>query len=289
MTIRKFAAKSTLAALAAVTTLGLGGVAQAQDAPVNNGSVSFGAGFDVVSTYVFRGYELEDSGFIIQPYVEASVSLVDSDDYTLDFYAGTWGSFHSEQTGTGATNDAWYEQDIYAGFAVSMGAVSLDLNYTGYFYPNGNFGEIQEFGVTLGYDDTGMFGDDLSLAPYIFAAFEFDNDNGGTENSYLELGIEPAFVLVDSETSPVDLSIPVALGLSIDDYYADATGDEEEFGFLSIGAYVSTPLTMIPSEYGDWSIGAGVTLYLLNDDVVLTDGGDDDFNVTGSISISMSY
>lgn len=262
-----------------------------EEAPgLNNGAVSFALGVDVPTKYIFRGYELEENGLIVQPYAEASFAIAEG----VDFYIGTWNSIHEDETGAtaGSSNDEWYESDLYAGVSLGMfDPISLDISYVHYLYPNNNFGDYKEINVAVGFDDTGLYGEnDLTLSPYALVAFEFDTTSAGDDdNIYLEVGAEYGMSLVESEDYPIDLTIPVAIGMSIDEFYVDADGDNEFFGFVSIGANLGMPLTFIPSEFGSWSAGAGLTLFLLNDEAGLDDGDNDDYNLVGSLGIAMEY
>ena len=265
----------------------------AQDAPaaVNTGALSWAAGADVVSTYVFRGIEQEDTGLIVQPYVEVGTTLGDSG---VDFTIGTWNSLHSE--GTGATNPNtatnWYESDLYATLGTAINdQIYVSGTFTGYYYPNGSATDIEELSFALEYDDSEVLGD-WSVAPYVLIAFE-TRDKGGTEDIYLELGGELGAPFIESEDLPIDLSFPFAIGLSIDDYYTDAGGSDETFGFLMIGVAASMPLDFIPADYGTWTATAGLDLFFLNDDVAVGTGGlndnGDDFNIVGKVGVGLEY
>ena len=258
--------------------------AQAQEeAGVNNGAVSFALGADVVTQYYFRGIEQEDSGLILQPYAEASFEITDD----ISYYLGTWQSLHSKQTGSTGGADIWYESDFYTGVSLGMfDPIGLDVSYVGYYAPNGAFDSIHELDFVVSYDDSELMGD-YAFGPYALLAIEID-DEGGSEDIYLELGGELAFNIVDSEDYPVDLSIPVYVGLSLDDYYTDAGGDNEFFGYGAIGASLGVPLPFIPEDYGSWSASAGLTALFLNDDANLNDTGDD-LELIGSVGISMEY
>jgi uncharacterized protein (TIGR02001 family) len=279
----------TTALVAGLGAAAFSATAQEEAPSLNNGAVSFALGADVPTKYIFRGYELEEDGLIVQPYAEASFALAEG----VDFYLGTWNSLHSEETGDTGTNELWYESDFYAGVSLGMfDPFSVDISYVIYAYPNGNFGDYQELNIAVGFDDTGLYGDnDLVLSPYALVAFEFetDDDFGDEDNIYLEVGAEYGMSLVESEDYPIDLTIPVTVGMSIDEFYVDDDGDNEFFGFVSVGANLGMPLTFIPSEYGAWSAGAGVTLFLLNDEAGLDDGENDDYNLVGSIGIAMEY
>ncbi|MEM1027788.1 MAG: TorF family putative porin [Planctomycetota bacterium] len=268
-------------AAAALTTSSV-----AQDAPpaVNNGLLTWSAGADVVSTYIFRGFEQEDSGLIVQPYVEVGAPLGDTG---LDFTLGTWSSIHSE--GTGATGDPsnWYEADLYASLGYSINdQFAVTAGFTGFYYPNGFSQDIEEITFQLDYDDSEALGD-FAFAPYALFAFETRDDNG-TEDIYLELGGEFSAFFIESEDLPVELSFPFALGLSIDDYYLnDDDGDNEFFGFLKVGVAASMPLDFIPADYGVWSASAGLDFYFVNGDVDLMEGND--FGIAALFGVAMEY
>ena len=110
----------------------------------------------------------------------------------------------------------WYETDFYTslGFGFSD-AWSTDVTYTAYMSPNQMFGTVKELSFGVGYDD-GILG------PYATLAVELDGgaDGGLNEGTYLELGIEPGLPIPNSD---VALSFPIAVGLSLSDYYEGVT------------------------------------------------------------------
>lgn len=86
----------------------------------------------VSSNYLWRGVTQSDNG--------ASVS--GGIDYAADsgFYAGTW--IGSLEGGT--------EVDLYGGFAGEAGAISYDLGYIYYHYPNADDGDFSEVTASAG-------------------------------------------------------------------------------------------------------------------------------------------
>ncbi len=272
-----------------VAAAALAAPAFAQEAPpaANNGLLTWSLGVDVVSTYIFRGIEQEDSGLILQPWAEVGAPIGDTG---LDFFLGTWNSFHSVDTGAiDSSSSEWYESRIYTGVSYDIEKFTLTGIFTNYSSPNGAFEDIEELAFKASYDDTEMFGD-FAFAPYALLAFEV-KDNGGSEDIYLELGGAFRTSLIESENMPVELSFPFALGLSVDDYYVDADGDNETFGYFKIGARASLPLDFIPADYGLWKATAGLDLYFVNDDAGLRDNADDDddFEIVALIGVSMEY
>lgn len=271
-----------------LATIAAGGImlgsAQAQDA--NGGAISVGTGVDFGSSYYFRGIIQETEGAISQPYLEAGLTLHESDTGLQSFSitAGTWSSLHTGPSGSdGASGDPrmWYETDFYAsaGFGFAD-AWSVDATYTAYMSPNQSFGTVKEVSFGVAYDD-GLIG------PYATLAVEADGqaDGGLNEGTYLELGIEPGLAIPNSE---VGLSFPVAVGLSMSDYFEGPNGDET-FGFFNVGAIVSVPLTGIPAEYGTWELSGGVNLLVFGDALKSINGTTDDFEPVGVFGLSLGY
>ena len=193
------------------------GTVHAQDAA----NTDVGSGIDFGSSYYFRGIIQETDGFIAQPYLEAGLSVFEGDGgvKNVSFTAGTWSSLHSGPSGSdSAPGDPqmWYETDFYTslGFGFSD-AWSADVTYTAYMSPNQMFGTVKELSFGVGYDD-GILG------PYATLAVELDggSDGGLNEGTYLELGIEPGLPIPYSD---VALSFPIAVGLSLSDYYEGVT------------------------------------------------------------------
>jgi len=265
---------------------------QAQEEGPNLGNVYLSTGFDVTTQYYFRGIFQENEGAIVQPWLDFGITLFEGDDVTIDVYSGFWNSIHSGPSGSeGNGGDAWYELDWYSGVAVGLpGGFAVDVSYVNYYNPNGGTSFAEEIGIGLSYDDSEML-QEFALSPYVFLAYEIDGAaDGMDEGTYLELGIEPSFTIVESEDYPVDLAIPVAVGLSLDDYYQDASGSDETFGFASVGLVASMPLSFIPAEYGEWGVSGGVTVLFLGantDDTVYN--GADEVEIVGTVGVSMSY
>jgi hypothetical protein len=196
--------------------------APTQDAAADEGTpVAVSVGADFPSSYYFRGYRQEgDAKLTFQPWVDFGV-----EGESASFNVGLWNSLH-----TGDLSDAngcdcgWYETDFYASVAVQ----NVSLTYTAYTYPKIDDSAIHELMVSTSFDNV--------LAPSVALAFEFAKPTGLDKGVYLQLGVEPAVPMADD--SPVSVSIPVTLGLSLKDYYGDDT-----FGFFSAGVSVGYALS----------------------------------------------
>jgi hypothetical protein len=258
----------------------------------NTGALTLSGGVDYTTAYFFRGYNQEDTGFIIQPYATVTAALASNDSYTINGYVGIWNSWHEKKTLASDTGPhSWYESDVFGGIDFVFGKVTLGTVYTFYTYPNGAFNTIQEIGFKLAYDDTDFMkgnGIDFALKPYAAVYFE-TNDNNGTEDSYLELGIAPSFGVGNVGGKDIVLSVPVVLGLSVDDYYLDSSGDNEFLGYLSVGAFASMPLGS-PGRYGAWTLTGGIQyIQLFADSAEAVNDNGTDYELLGKVGVSFAY
>jgi hypothetical protein len=303
-------------ALALVAAFGVGtSQALAQDDGPNTGAVSLSAGFDITTQYWFRGLAQENQEFIFQPWVEVGLSLYEGDDASpidsVGLAFGIWNSWHAGPSGignnTGAGPDMWYEADLYVGMAIGFADIfEFGVGYTALTSPNNAFTTVEEIPLSLSVDDSGWWENAgisapgfEGLQPYVLVALEIDNgaDVGPDDGTYFEFGFGPSFTLIDSEDFPVTASIPFTFGFG-SNYYEDATGSNDAFGYFDVGLELSTELTFIPAKYGAWSAYVGVHMITLGDNAENIAGPTaGNFNVTGGNStevystfgISMEY
>jgi hypothetical protein len=251
--------------------------------------VSFSLDQTVVTSYFFRGVLQENSGLIYQPSIGINATLYEGEDFisSLDVYASIWNSIHTKSQPADTSNRHWFETDYVVGASMGLPAgFTFDAALVFYTYPATGTGAITELDLTLAYDDADlMAGWNLpALNPYVLFATELAAAGSG-ENSYLEVGMEPSFAIYEAEDFPLTLSIPVALGLDLGDYYGD-----ELFGHVTFGAVLSTPLNFMPVEFGAWEASAGVmVVYAANDTRALGLRSQDSWEVYGTFGVSMTY
>lgn len=115
----------------------------------------------VASTYLWRGYDLGSGTPAVSG--DLSVSMGGA-------YAGIWGS--SGDTAVGS------EYDLYAGYGMEIGGLTIDLSVWNYNYPTGpseiDTADLSEVILSLGY------------GPFSFAYY--DNVAGGSGYEYYTLG-----------------------------------------------------------------------------------------------------
>ncbi|MBL8751996.1 MAG: hypothetical protein JNK15_01740 [Planctomycetes bacterium] len=258
----------------AFIVLALSSVAVAQDPtqPAPQAEATGSWGIDFTNQYFFRGIAQENQGVIAQPWYQLGYSLHDGGETvkSLGLTVGLWNSLHDGPTG--GAGGPWYESDFYVGLSAAVGErLTIGTTYTAYYSPNGSFGTVEELAFSFGLDDRGLLTDavESGLRPSLVLAVETDGqaDAGNHVGIYAQFGIEPLFALGQFGSLDATLAVPVTLGTSLSDYYEDpsAGGDDEFFGFLDIGAVVSSPLPFMPSRLGPWTGELGLHWLLLGD------------------------
>jgi hypothetical protein len=252
---------------------------------------------DVTNAYFFRGILQEREGVILQPWTELYYSLYSSEDgflRDLTVGGGVWTSFHSERTGATQDPQWFYEADYYP--LVSMefaGGVSLTTVYYFYTSPNKAWSTVQELNFKFTYDDSEALGD-WAMAPWINFAIEMENTSFGADRGTgIQLGIGPTLWAAEDES--VSLTMPVEVGLSLEDYYEGSNGENHTFGYANVGLAASIPLSFVPESAGAWSFNLSGKYYffghqLESDDTPDTSGnrGRGSYPV-GMASISVAF
>jgi hypothetical protein len=283
MCTRRAAAIVIAAALLSATP------AAAQSSDPNPGALTLAGGFDVSNAYMFRGIPQDEDDFasVMWPYADLGFALFAGDGgvKSVGVNIGTWNSLHTGGAGLdGPTRQLWYESDFYATLGLGFGAgTSLGMTYTAYTSPNGLFPSVKELAFKFALDDTGYLGG-AAVRPYVLIARELDEDGGQADGgfelgTYLELGIAPGYT-----TSRLAVAVPIKVGLSLDNYYEGANGDER-FGFFSLAGVVTVPFTGEPTRFGTWNVHGGVEYLRLGD----RNRAFGENQVVGSVGIGFSY
>lgn len=130
--------------------------------------------------------------------------------------------------------------------------------WLGYYFPVGDF--VVDFAVQQWYysgETEGLFDVTIShtsrFSPYVRAHTRFESVGDQNKGTMFEVG----GTLFETSIESVDLSVPVAVGFSPDDYHVD---DEEGYGYSNIGIGFQMPLG-IPESYGAWDLHGGLTFW----------------------------
>ncbi len=249
-------------------------------APKAEAQVSGVAGADFYTHFVSYGFDVWGAGTdfgdnaTFNPYAEIAFEIED-----FSIVIGTW--WDVNDNAPSSIGGHLQEVDVYFGVGYTYERFSFGITYQDWVYGGGTEKILD---LSVGFDDSGLYGDsEIALNPSFVAHKRVGSTNitGDTNGWAFVFGIEPGFTLVESEDFTVDASIPVSLAFGTDDFYA-----ESGFGFFSVGLAVSAPLVFIPEEYGEWSVGAGLTLYVTDEDAI---GNPDDTFLVGNVGFSVAF
>ena len=278
------------------TALGATAAAAAEDKGPNTGRIAISAGVDVPTDYYFRGIVQETSDYIIQPYCDLTFTLWDGVPAfgNLALTIGTWNSLHGGETGVEGSNTdpkMWYESDFYTKVGWTMfDDVSAGIIYTAYMSPNDFFGTVQELAFSLGFNDGKLLGP-FALNPSVLVAFEVKGqaDAGAHKGVYMQMGVAPSYTFNSGSAYPITLSVPLLVGLSLDDYYEFGSGGDSTFGYFQGGVGLAMPLAFVPSSFGSWQLKTGVTVLQLGGNVRDVNKDRDPTEIIGTVGIAFTY
>lgn len=222
------------------------------------------AGVAVVSSYYAYGILLENQGAMVQPYLNVNYTAYSGNGLVRNLSVGLqlWSSIHSEETlaAEGSDFGAWSELHYYLPVTVTLGnALTLGASYLEYNSPNEGFETIRSVTLTAAYDDADQLGR-FALHPRVRILYNFEGLVGVSKTNawYFEVGVAPGYVVAEKSSFPLTFSFPINLGLGDANFYPGSA-----FGFASVGANCSVPLSRIPTRFGTWTVAGGITYYRL--------------------------
>ena len=237
-------------------------------------------GVDLYSHFVSYGLDVWGEGEAfsgsetLNPYAEIAVEFD-----TFNLAVGLWGDVNDNTAAS--IGGELQEVDFYVGASKDVDKFSLGVTYQAWMYA-GNTEKILD--VSIGYDDSELWGNEgFTLSPSLTIHNRIGGD-GLEKGTVVVLGGEYGVSL--DEDCPVDLAVPFSLGYSLNDDYFRAGGDSG-LAFLSVGVTASYGLgDIISAEYGEWSLNAGLTLYITEEDVYQNP---EDTFLVANVGISMAF
>lgn len=187
---------------------------------------------------------------------------------------GIWTDIDSGGSQSSDTVGAWNEFDYFVGFNYSpVKDVKLGASYVVFLSPPGAFKTEQNIEFTASYDDSA--GGAFSFQPYAKLFWAVDGDStvvlGKRGKTFdVELGLVPTLAL-----GQLTLTAPTWVTVGPKEYWSGGTSDAffptdgSNFGVLSTGLSLKTPLAFVPARFGGWYAYGGLQYYhLINDSLV---------------------
>ena len=259
------------AIIAVATPISLVPVRAGEEAPAEAAASSVSGSFSlgINSHHMSSGRDIwgDGSGFNdvqYNPMLNLNFDL--GNDVT--FNIGSWAEFNDKITGS-VDGDDFQEIDFWAGISFAAGSIDVSLSYQEWIYADDSERILD---ITIG-------GLDLPLDPTLKFHGRLDKGAAGADH---DEGIITSLnaSLPGFSFAGLDFAIPVSVAFATDGYH----GGDSGYAYSSIGLSTSVPLT------GPWSLSAGLTYYLTEDDVIPPAAGNVDDNIlTGGISIGRSF
>jgi hypothetical protein len=215
--------------------------------------------FDCPSAYIFRGYNIHDTGVQAQPSLTFSTDLVQGA-LTITPSVGLWTNLTSQAFGHGRWKHC-DELDLMGAVAFLTAGTSCQITYFSYSSPSHFAGRVTELGVTLSREPTEETPRSASLCPHFGIFQELSDAETHNLGTYIEAGLEPRLDLAVADTSVV-VSFPVTWGGGFNSYYTEAGGRSTPGGYVAAGLRASYPLL------GTLDLQGEVDLYHLISDSV---------------------
>ena len=246
-------------------------------------AMSFSGGVDFQSHFISYGLDVWGGGDDPSPFSDdstifsyAQVDAAITEDFGIFF--NIWGDLNDnvESNIGGAiqeidlTAGATYQIDDRFGTSVSIGhwAYASDVEY------------VLDLGVS--FDDAGLYGESgFYLSPSVLLHYRFDGNGGQEEALAVVVGLSPGLSVDVDDDLAVDISFPVNVAFFGDEFQ----GGDSGFGYVSVSASFSVPLTFVAEKYGDWGAYAAATFYHTEEDAIPTNP-ESDFLTT---SFGLSY
>lgn len=270
-------------------------------------------GLGYATAYYHAGYRQQNSGLLFQPFVTPYLLWSPTERVVIQPYLTLWNSTsvvdgQKQLVETSSVEIPGHSHgpagqlrrleqpqallELMGGVYLTAGDLSLDVKYAWYnASPFTAFAPIQEVGGKLNYDVLGSGRDPSSsyaigLKPFAAVYYETQNSRP-RQGTYAETGIEP-FIRCGVCGKRAAVSLPLFVGLSVNDYYVNATGTNEPFGYAAGGVTFGIPVYE-SSKFGSCFFSvSGQYLYFSADSLRFANGGDPN-GFIGKLGIGFSY
>jgi len=225
---------------------------------------------DMLSKYVWRGYELSKDSIVIQPSMTVSYK---------GFGFNLWGNLDTKQDVYlyGVDDANWNETDMTLSYDNSFGMVNYSLGYI--YYALDSADDTQEIYASIGLDTllspTLTLYRDFATYPGWYATLAVSHSFPITETIALEAGGHVSYLSADDENTLADPDDPTSA-------YSDFHDGQI---YLALSIPVTDYLSITPELYYSFPLSSAASDII---EAGSASGNDDSF-IYGGISLSMSF
>ncbi|HSI85665.1 MAG: hypothetical protein ACAI35_00140 [Candidatus Methylacidiphilales bacterium] len=218
---------------------------------------------DISNQYITpRGLNIENQGVVFQPMLILFLNVYSNkepgafiNDVTL--LAGNWNSVHTHESGKTAGN--WNENDPFVGVSTTF-ANDWRFDATGTLFISGtnSFETSSNVSLKMTYMDHFLpYG--ITLNPAVECFIETTakativlNQPTSEKGFYFAFSINPTYKF---KTIPLTVEMPTFFNVCDDNFYQklDGTGGGAGVALVSTSIRLSTPLSFMPANCGNWS------------------------------------
>ena len=232
---------------------------RADEVEAEEARLAFEGAVRVLTAYYAQGFLQEQDGVVFQPEAQGTWRIAGSERLSAGVFGGVFGSLHEYPTFIDDPHgplDHLYEVDVSVGLTFDVGQLTVDTYYERSMSPSGAFDPYDIWMLEASYDDSG-WAPDFSLQPWVSLYVELANSLDDLDPGVnLAFGIEPTWTWSGTRLGDLALRFPLAASLSLGDFYQDAAGRDDPFGYVACGIFLDVPLRCMP---GDATLELGAT------------------------------
>jgi hypothetical protein len=187
----------------------------------------------------------------------------------LSVYINLWGDINDNAGDTLGGNIQ--EIDFNAGATYTMDEWSFTLAHGFWIYAS-DTEKILDFVVAFADGRMITQSDDWSLNPSVIFHYRYDGNGGQDTGLAVVPGIRPSFTFNKESKYPIDLAVPVNIGLFTDDFQ----GGDSGLAFIND-----------TGKYGTWTASAGATYWNTSDEAI--PGNPEENFISTFLSIGLAF
>lgn len=221
-------------------------------------------GIDFRSQYFSYGLVIQDEGVTTQSYLNLRYSFLQDTSPSsflnnVTAYITSWSDFSSnvQLSSPASAFRNFTESDLIAGVSFTfLQRYNANLSLTTFVSPAGAYGAGAFARAIFLYDDSNTIAKNFNLKPQFVVVYSLPSSGhiGLNDDSFLfEPGVTPNYTFRHATPSPVNVALPMRLGLGNDFF------DGSTYGYFSVGPQFTVRLPFWSSDFINTNLNLGYT------------------------------